>query len=136
MKTKTNNEEAVTPIIATVLLVAMTVILAAVVMAMVFGMTGDVTKTKIVGFAVHKENANAISVVNHGGQDQSALVKYSIVTVPFNTTGIAGVQSKPAVGSNATAVPVTAGAYAGNTRVRVIGEFTDGTSQIMLDTAV
>ena len=41
------NEEAVSPVIGVILMVAITVILAAVIAAFVFGMAGTVSKTKV-----------------------------------------------------------------------------------------
>ena len=46
MKTTSNNESAVSPVIGVILMVAITVILVAVIAAFVFGMVGQITKTK------------------------------------------------------------------------------------------
>ena len=42
------NEEAVSPVIGVILMVAITVILAAVIAAFVFGMAGNIQKSKVV----------------------------------------------------------------------------------------
>ena len=42
------NDEAVSPVIGVILMVAITVILAAVIAAFVFGMSGNISKTKVV----------------------------------------------------------------------------------------
>ena len=48
MKFTKTNEEAVSPVIGVILMVAITVILAAVIAAFVFGMAGNISKTKVV----------------------------------------------------------------------------------------
>ncbi len=63
------NDEAVSPVIGVILMVAITVILAAVIAAFVFGMSGNISKTKIVAVTVQKVDSGNISVMNNGGQD-------------------------------------------------------------------
>ncbi len=46
------NDEAVSPVIGVILMVAITVILAAVIAAFVFGMSGNISKTKVVASTV------------------------------------------------------------------------------------
>ena len=46
------NEDAVSPVIGVILMVAITVILAAVIAAFVFGMAGNIQKTKVVAATV------------------------------------------------------------------------------------
>ena len=52
------NDEAVSPVIGVILMVAITVILAAVIAAFVFGMSGNISKTKIVAVTVQQPDAN------------------------------------------------------------------------------
>ena len=56
------NDEAVSPVIGVILMVAITVILAAVIAAFVFGMSGNISKTKVVAATVSQPNATAVSV--------------------------------------------------------------------------
>ncbi len=51
------NEEAVSPVIGVILMVAITVILAAVIAAFVFGMAGNIQKTKVVAATIARPNA-------------------------------------------------------------------------------
>ena len=51
------NDEAVSPVIGVILMVAITVILAAVIAAFVFGMSGNISKTKTVAVTVQKVNS-------------------------------------------------------------------------------
>ena len=52
------NDEAVSPVIGVILMVAITVILAAVIAAFVFGMSGNISKTKVVAVTVTQPDAD------------------------------------------------------------------------------
>ena len=56
------NDEAVSPVIGVILMVAITVILAAVIAAFVFGMSGNISKTKVVAATVSQPNATTVTV--------------------------------------------------------------------------
>jgi archaeal type IV pilus assembly protein PilA len=138
------NDEAVSPVIGVILMVAITVILAAVIAAFVFGMSGNITKTKTVAATVQKVNATAITVMFQGGQDATAFTGGNVTTVPPATSGspsggsLAGGPSgwlAPSVGSTTT-MTGTVAAFGGRTEVIVVGHFTDGTDQVILDTFV
>ena len=58
----TKNEEAVSPVIGVILMVAITVILAAVIAAFVFGMAGNIQKTKVVAATVQQPDSDNIVV--------------------------------------------------------------------------
>ena len=58
------NDEAVSPVIGVILMVAITVILAAVIAAFVFGMSGNISKTKVVAVTVQQPDADHITVMN------------------------------------------------------------------------
>ncbi len=75
-------EDAVSPVIGVILMVAITVILAAVIAAFVFGMAGSVSKTKTVA-ATAKQQGNDYLVTWQGGQDNSYAVGYN-VTIDCN----------------------------------------------------
>lgn len=112
-------------------MVAITVILAAVIAAFVFGMAGSIQKTKIVAATAQHNGAN-VSVTYQGGQDHP-----QVDSVEFTLNGGANVtQSSPAVGYT-HAWGATDGVVAG-TQNHVIGvaEFNDGTRQVILDTYV
>jgi archaeal type IV pilus assembly protein PilA len=138
------NDEAVSPVIGVILMVAITVILAAVIAAFVFGMAGNITKTKVVAMTVQKTSTSQITVMNRGGQDASSLSSANITTVPAATSSspsFAGAANSPNgfMGGSPVAVgciTTMTGAYTGRTEVIVIGTFNDGTSQVLLDTFV
>ncbi len=140
------NDEAVSPVIGVILMVAITVILAAVIAAFVFGMSGNITKTKIVAATV-SQDGTSILITYQGGQDD-ATVSWLNVSVNGNTmnrtvlssggtysTGInpTGVGVKPSVGATYT---LTLVGSAAPDKVVVVGHFTDGTDQVILDTTV
>jgi archaeal type IV pilus assembly protein PilA len=128
-------EDAVSPVIGVILMVAITVILAAVIAAFVFGMAGGVQKTKSVA-AMAKQSGNQIIVTWEGGQDNSYVSGYNVTL--FDSTIYPGLQGgittfyPPLVG-NSTA---WGGATQGNDHVVVTAIFSDGASQVVLDTYV
>ena len=78
------NEEAVSPVIGVILMVAITVILAAVIAAFVFGMGSNVGTTKTVAVTVN-QNGDDIILTYHGGADASTL-NYLTITVEAGAT--------------------------------------------------
>jgi len=73
------NEEAVSPVIGVILMVAITVILAAVIAAFVFGMGSNVQGTKTVGLSLQKDGTS-LQVTILGGPDLPTL-QYLKVTI-------------------------------------------------------
>jgi flagellin-like protein len=148
------NDEAVSPVIGVILMVAITVILAAVIAAFVFGMSGNITKTKVVAASVQQPMSNNIVVTYQGGQDSqsfnsarvtvndnTAVTYFHGATTYGNGTAIAAVATPGtvndgilggAVGNTVTAV----GSFSGKDHVVVVGSFTDSTSQVIIDTYV
>ena len=125
-------EDAVSPVIGVILMVAITVILAAVIAAFVFGMAGGITKTKTVA-ATARQSGNDITVTWQGGQDNSYVSFYNVTLKdlyirPGTATGF------PPIVGNST--PFPAMGTSGNDHVVVAAVFTDGTAQVVLDTYV
>jgi flagellin-like protein len=125
-------EDAVSPVIGVILMVAITVILAAVIAAFVFGMAGGVTKTKTVA-ATAKQTGNDIAVTWQGGQDNGYVSFYNVTLKdlyvrPGTATGF------PPIVGNTTPFPSMGTSV--NDHVVVTAVFTDGTAQVILDTYV
>jgi len=120
------NEDAVSPVIGVILMVAITVILAAVIAAFVFGMAGNISKTKIVAATASQQGATSIYVTYQGGQDAASVSALSAVIA-----GAAPVSLSTAVGSS-----VSGTGTPGQDHVTVTATFTDGSSQVILDTYV
>lgn len=143
-----NREEAVSPVIGVILMVAITVILAAVIAAFVFGMAGNVDKTKMVSVVGERVNSSStggantngwIKMTNYGGQDAGKLVTTSTTAWPFEVK-ING--QNPARGQfvNMTESVGTIGYYQipagtennpGKTDVTVTGHFQDGKASVV-----
>jgi flagellin-like protein len=132
-------EDAVSPVIGVILMVAITVILAAVIGAFVFGMGSGVQKTYIVA-ATASQVGSDIVVTYNGGPDAD-YVGYINVT----EAGSADADEYLNGGTNETltgntvgtsAKYVDAGSTGKNDHVLVVATFTDGSQQIILDTYV
>jgi flagellin-like protein len=123
-------EDAVSPVIGVILMVAVTVILAAVIAAFVFGLASGISKTKTVA-ATAKHVGSSIVVTWQGGQDNALVSSYNISVT--NTTSTAGTVTVPgnAVG-NVTTIP-NIGAGGVQTHPIVVAYFTDGSAQVVLD---
>ena len=146
------NDEAVSPVIGVILMVAITVILAAVIAAFVFGMSGNISKTKTVAFTAQKIDAGNITLVNNGGQDAQNLVKITITADPANTvcsatpaTSLTTTSAAPCVVAvNGVAyLPVgtavklqSANAWTVKTKVTIVGTFSDGSDYVLMDTSI
>ena len=128
------NDEAVSPVIGVILMVAITVILAAVIAAFVFGMSGNITKTKVVAATVSQSSATNVSVTYNGGQDAPSLhvINWSVNGGTITTMGTLAGSSVLAVG---TSTQIT-GATSSQDHVVAVGYFLDGSSQVILDTYV
>ena len=131
------NEDAVSPVIGVILMVAITVILAAVIAAFVFGMAGNITKTKVVAMTVAKTDSSHIRIMNQGGQDATSLMSAMINTSVASTCSpqpMGGTTGNMAIGCTSVCTATTAGAFASPVQVTVVGTFTDGSQQVLIDT--
>src|SRR5665647_2820713 len=88
------NDEAVSPVIGVILMVAITVILAAVIAAFVFGMSGNISKTKVVAVTVSQPDGTHISLTYNGGQDAPTLNTVK-VNVDGTTSWVGGTTATP-----------------------------------------
>jgi len=132
----TKNDEAVSPVIGTILMVAVTVILAAVIASFVFGSAGNVQKTKVVAATAQIDSNGAILITYQGGQNDDSLTSLNI-TAPNGSISTYG---KPNVGTVMTLIPPPPSSPTawptGQKHVAVVGTFNDGSSQVILDTMV
>jgi flagellin-like protein len=132
-------EDAVSPVIGVILMVAITVILAAVIAAFVFGMASGVSKTKAVAATARQMGASTFVITYQGGQDDPLVSGLNVTLLDngsqycFTATGLGTASCvKPVVGQAASAGTATAG----QDHVVVTAAFTDGSSQVILDTYV
>ena len=136
------NEEAVSPVIGVILMVAITVILAAVIAAFVFGMGSSVQSTKNVAVTAQQQGPNIVITYQGGADAQS--VKY----LAFSIADQGRVYSKDETGDTTASTSDAGGSVSVGTswkftgtpgtkeHVVVIAHFTDGSDQVVLDTFV
>ena len=125
-------EDAVSPVIGVILMVSVTVILAAVIAAFVFGMASGISKTKAVAATARQIGTSSIVVTWVGGPDNAMVKGYNVTIQPSTGGTILWNTTSNAVG-NSTSLT---GGTAGMDHVTVVAQFTDGTAQVVLDTYV
>ena len=135
------NEDAVSPVIGVILMVAITVILAAVIAAFVFGMTGSMESTKVVSMQAKLDDEN-ITLTISGGPDLSSLQAINI-TMDGDPLDLDGKNSSVSIGlTGHTGGKVNGTFKVGDMisfdkgdggRLLVVGKWADGTEQIILD---
>jgi hypothetical protein len=113
------------PVVMLVLAVIL-IIAAAVIAAFVFGMSGDIQKTKVVALTVIQQG-NSIILTDQGGMDHSLVSKYIISIGSLNYEW-----NSPHTGDQ----KILSGGTSGSDHVTVVAEFTDGSKQVVLDTYV
>jgi FlaG/FlaF family flagellin (archaellin) len=120
-------------VIGVILMVAITVILAAVIAAFVFGMASGVQKTKSVA-ATARQMGTQIIVTWQGGQDNAMVSSYNISVLNSSGSTANSYFLPPNVG-NSTILGNGIGTPS-NDHIVVVGSFTDGTQQVVLDSYV
>ena len=127
-----NNDNAVSPVIGVVLMVSITIILASVIAAFVFGMAGTVESPKIVNINVQKTGPTQITLTNYGGNDIGSLssVQVKINSEDYVNASITGVGDTVDYGS-------TDGVTSGRNHVIIRGAFAGSNAwQVLLDTYI
>jgi flagellin-like protein len=140
------NEDAVSPVIGVILMVAITVILAAVIAAFVFGMAGNIQKTKVVAATVSQPTSNTIVVTYQGGQDAGTFSSGNVTVTSTSCTGtivyaptggFTGVGYLGKQVGNQTVATCPAGSdFSGRDHVVTVAYFSDGAQQVILDSYV
>ena len=150
-----NNEEAVSPVIGVILMVAITVILAAVIAVFVFGMADNVQTNHNIVVTAKNVNSTAVMFTYQGGPDATILEKLNLTVFGPN-----GKPKGPETGSYTTSHDVLSdpsysmfdsSSSSGTWKPKAIGEtltinglppkghitvtgyFTDGTNQQILN---
>ena len=125
MKVSMKKNDGVSPVIGTILLVAITVVLVAIISAVVMGMAGDIGSSKIVGIQVsdNQSSSNGILVTITGGANSNDVTN---LTVYNGSTVVKANSSK----MNVVGVPYAFyGVGKGLATISVVANFTDGTQQ-------
>ena len=130
------NDEAGSPVIGVILMVAITVILAAVIATYAFGMSESIQHIRVVATSVVQSGPDIV-VTYQGGAAHPDLSSLTIVApdgTSFNTVSPGGAISStgtpvtPDVGS---VMVLSHAATANNDHVTVIGHFSDGSDQVI-----
>ncbi|MDY6964880.1 MAG: type IV pilin N-terminal domain-containing protein [Halobacteriota archaeon] len=126
-----NDEEAVSPVIGVILMVAITVILAAVIGAFVFGMGSSINRQYTVS-ATANQVGNQITAVYTGGQDADQV---TALTANMNGTASVDYGTGFVTGTVGAEARFT-GTDGRNDHVIVTATFIDGSQQVILDVYV
>jgi flagellin-like protein len=118
------NEKGVSPVIGVILMVAITVILAAVIASFVFGLSGTMQRKYVIGFTVTGVNSSYVTVRYEGGPDHAYVesckamvngnVKESVTT---NTVGAVS--------------PISISGTSGSFDFAIVCTFKDGSQQVV-----
>jgi flagellin-like protein len=131
------NDEAVSEVIGVILTVAVTVTLAAIVAAFVFGMPGQVKESYHVSATAQKIDASNVMVTFTGGED----AQY-VETVQWTVSDDSGAVKTHTMGTAGSILPVgprhkftsaTPNADRGKTHAVAAAHFSDGSDQVILD---
>ena len=127
------NEEAVSPVIGVILMVAITVILAAVIAAFVFGMAGNIQKTKVVAATASRTSSTGIALTYEGGQDAGSCLGIQWVTSSSTGNAISTYMMGSTGGSTQLTVGTTGTIGANSNRDNLVGTayFNDGSMQVI-----
>ena len=128
IKDNEDNENAVSPVIGVLLMVAITVVMGAIIAAYVFGNANMLPKTHIVGATAAQMSPSKITVTYIGGQDHDLL---DSLNISINNVVVQTVTS-PRIGYSYSSGMGTHD----RDHVVVTGKFLDGSEQIILDTYV
>ena len=153
------NDEGVSAVIGVILMVAITVILAAVIAAFVFSMSSSVGKTYTVAITVKKATDGSIVISNNGGPDvlklsatgisgsfkpntangvNTAITSADIAADPAPRLTAVGGSHTITVAQQTAANPIAGvgTSYTGTTHVIITGAFTDGANQVLAEADV
>ena len=126
------NEEAVSPVIGVILMVAVTVILAAIIAAFVFGMAGNIQSSKDVGVTLTRNSSSFGVLTIQGGTSLSQLSEINYTINGGSEKEFLPVATSPVSAGKTYGTRDTADVPTGS-RVIIIGHFTDGSNQVLID---
>ena len=133
-KDRRRRKKGVSPVIGVILMVAATIVIAAVVLAMLGGFQAPSRQYVVMATATCNATGTGVFVTYQGGPD-SALVSAVTATVDGVTalTNLNGSATSNAIGLSST---FAGDAGAGNDHVVVTAKFVDESQQVILDTFV
>ncbi len=131
MMSHDGNEEAVSPVIGVILLVAITVILAATIAAYTFGMVGSVQKSYTVGVSARMNGSNIV-VTYEGGPDQNSLDSSIPIKVLLNSESVSSFPTPVKIGDTITVLHTSSDLD----HVVVVATFNGGAQTVILNTFI
>jgi FlaG/FlaF family flagellin (archaellin) len=134
MASETHREDAVSPVIATILLIALTVTVIAVAALVVTNIAGGYGDQKVVDIRVTPSGEKTFSVMVIGGTDASQLTSLQALAEGVEFVN-GGVIDDPQVGL-LDELGISGSNVAGEVRLTLVGTFTDGTVQVVYSSLV
>ena len=129
------NEDAVSEVISVVLIIAVTLVLAGVIAALVFGVGSNVPKSKIVDVSLSRDagTPSTVTAVFHGGKDAASVTNISFLVSNVDKGGMCmtGSCTGIKVGCQTFIPSVTK-----PSTVTAVGSFSDGTKQVLLQQSI
>jgi FlaG/FlaF family flagellin (archaellin) len=129
------NEDAVSEVISVVLIIAVTLVLAGVIASLVFGVGSNVPKSKVVDVSLSRNagTPSTVIAVFHGGKDAASVTNISFMVGNVDKGGMCmtGSCTGIKVGCQTFIPSVTK-----PSTVTVVGSFSDGTKQVLLQQSI
>lgn len=134
-----SNDNGVSPVIAVILMVAITVILAAVIAASILDYAASASHPKTIAVSVQYINEKEIRVVYVGGPDAVQLLRISATVAPasgsvqMKTIERQDPYTPPKIGSVLTFNASPGETFSPGDRVKITARYIDGSEQIVSD---
>ena len=132
------NEDAVSEVISVVLIIAVTLVLAGVIATLVFGVGSNMPKSKVVTVTLTRNDGSSatstVTAVFNGGKDATSVNNISFL--------VGNVDQGHAMCMTGTCTGIKVGCQTSFTpgikpaSVIVVGSFTDGTKQVLLEKSI
>ena len=126
------HEAAVSEVMGSILMVAVTVIFAMLIGATVLSLVGSMQQTRVVGVVAVRLNATFVTITYYGCDKAHQVYQLNISVNGMGPTALGSGTTPLEVGTS-TMVSATA---PGNDHMVVTGAFSDGTRQVVLNTMV
>ncbi|MCX6687889.1 MAG: type IV pilin N-terminal domain-containing protein [Methanoregula sp.] len=126
------HEAAVSEVMGSILMVAVTVIFAMLIGSTVLSLVGSMQQTRVVGFVAVRVNATFVTITYYGCDKPDQVYHLNISVNGMGPTALGSGRTPLDVGTS-TMVSATA---PGNDHMVVTGAFSDGTRQVVLNTMV
>jgi flagellin-like protein len=135
------NEEALSPVIGTILMVMISVMLGAIIGIYAFGMSSSVQNIRIISTSVIQSDSD-ILITYQGGQAQPDLASMTIIApnastfITVSSSGALSTTGTPVLPDVGSVMVLSGAGTSDQDHVVVIGHFNDGSSQVISDTFV